>query len=68
MLNITLIIDRLDAEKTMNVTESAHFDFTDLDEHFVLEVRNTQMIIFSGIYYRYLVFVIQSNSNQIDLF
>ena len=41
MLNISSFIDRLDAEKTMNVTESAHFDFTDLDEHFVLEVRKT---------------------------
>ena len=29
----------LDAEKTLNITESAHFNFTDLDEHFVLKIR-----------------------------
>ena len=30
--------NRLDAEKTLDTTESAHFNFTDLDEHFVLKV------------------------------
>ena len=29
---------RLDADKTKDVVESAHFHFTDIDEHLVLKV------------------------------
>ena len=38
----------LDAEKTFDVTESVYFNFTDVDEHFVLKLRRGVLEVLEG--------------------
>ena len=56
------LLFRLDADKTKDVIESAHFHFTDIDEHLVLKVRCNKKVFIA----HPLEFQLYFNANHIN--